>query len=178
MKRELAFIHGEPSPFPIRTNSGPSLCLQSRLSLLHNFCQDMQSPLHDACLKSASLPRQIYTPLTKPKKLSSQHVHLNNLFQVTILTKLLQFNCRGYYPNFEELTILKNAFSPVCMSSRASTLLQGFFLPPSDYQQPLKSSHSGVNNRWSSDHCSQIGTPHLSPTHYTHICCGKLPSSS
>lgn len=61
---------------------------------------------------------------------------------IQIMTIVLQWNCGGYYPNFEVLTTLINVrmTSRICLKELQLQLCGWYFFPPSEHLQLLKSS--------------------------------------
>src|SRR5678815_2921621 len=65
------------------------------------------------------------------------------------MSKFLQWNCRGYYPNFEELGRLIELHTPKAICLQELQLRNRAFLPPSKYRLPLASQNRGANDRGS-----------------------------
>src|SRR5678816_4519783 len=63
------------------------------------------------------------------------------------MTKFLQWNCRGYYPNFEELGRLIELHTPKAICLQELQLRNRAFLPPSKYRLPLASQNRGANDK-------------------------------
>src|SRR5678816_4610490 len=63
------------------------------------------------------------------------------------MTTFLQWNCRGYYSNFEELVQLINICTPKCICLQELRLCHRDFFQPSEYKSPLTSIERGDNDR-------------------------------
>src|SRR5678815_3416154 len=63
------------------------------------------------------------------------------------MTTFLQWNCRGYYSNFEELVQLINICTPKCICLQELRHCHRNFFQPSEYKLPLASLER-VDNDW------------------------------
>src|SRR5678815_4427415 len=63
------------------------------------------------------------------------------------MTTFLQWNCRGYYSNFEKLVQLINICTPKCICLQELQLFYHFFFQPSEYKSPLTSIERSDNDR-------------------------------
>lgn len=62
------------------------------------------------------------------------------------MARFIQWNCSGYYPNFEELTSLIDLHNPMVICLQEMQLRGREFLQPFGYKPVLISLHHGVND--------------------------------
>ena len=92
------------------------------------------------------------------------------------MSKFLHWNCRGYYPNFEELGRLISLHAPKAICLQELQLCHRPFLPPSRYRLPLLSVNRGPNDRGGAAILFHESVPftHIPITTHLHVVAARV----